>query len=289
MAFKKYTDKNQNKDEKKSFKFKDSFTSYRKTPEEKEQKQQTMANLEKDYEKFLADRIAITKDHLLTKYPTIKTLFEGWVYGVYIAVLDYQQAEEKKGKLYFLFENTPEKTNKYKLSYNIDDKNNCTFNTIDLKDFPKPYMTIVKRHHLNLKNETISVSDFIAAHQYKFDEMSYVYHSDCNRLNNNIKNLIPLEIEQFNKLSDENKKAIAKAYQYIPEKYKTNLKNKAKETVKMEYRACDLYYNHKIPVDKIAITLRNRLKKTDVEKAVRLYNYFRIYALPAKVSPKEEA
>jgi len=45
----------------------------------------------------------------------------------------------------------------------------------------------------------------------------------------------------------------------------------------MEYRACDLYYNHKIEVEKISTTLRNRLNKAEIQRIVKLYTYFKIY------------
>lgn len=251
---------------------------YQNSDEKKEQKQQAMLNFEKDYEEYLVKRIEKTKTFLLNKYPTIKSLIETWVYGVYFAIFDHQQLEEKKGKLYFVFENIPEKDNKYKISYTIDENNNCIFKTDDIKNFPKPYITILKRHHFDFKKETSNVSELICAHMYKFDEMTYVYHSDCNKLNNSIKNLIPLEKELVETLTENYKKDIAKAQQYIPEKYKVEFKNKSKEIIKYEYRACDLYFNHNIAPEKIAATLRNRFKPAEIERTVKLYSYFRIYA-----------
>lgn len=252
---------------------------FRKTPEEKEQRQLDMLKLETRYEQFLATKITEKRNFLQTKYPEIKTLFEGWIYGVYIAILDVQQIKEKKGKLYYLFENINESTNKYKLTYTIDDKNNCVFNASMLKIFPKSYLTILKRHNLSTDKEEYTVSELIAAHIYKLDETAYLHHSDYNKLNNNIKNLVPMEKSFFYGLSDDEQKNIAKPQQYIPEKYKAKLSKKAKDVIKMEYRACDLYYNHRIPVEKIAATLRNRLNKSAVQRIVRLYPYFKTYGI----------
>ncbi len=196
---------------------------FRKTLEEKEQKQLEMAKLESKYEQFLAKKISEKKNILFYKYPEIKTLFEGWLYGVYVAILDYKQEAEGKGKLYYLFENITECNGKYKLAYDIID-NNCFFETAGLKNFPKSYLTILKRHKFDIKIDKSAINDLIAAHACKLD-----------------------------------------------------LKKKPKDVIKMEYRACDLYYNHKIPVEKISATLRNRLKKTDIERIIRLYPYFKIY------------
>lgn len=252
---------------------------YQNSDEKKEQKQQTMLNFERDYEAYLVKRIEKTKTFLFEKHPTIKSLIECWLYSVYFAILDHQQIEEKKGKLYFIFDNIPEKDNKYKVSYTIDENNNCIFNTADIKNFPKPYVTILKRHHFDFKKEQSYVSELICAHSHKFDEMTYVYHSDCNKLNNSVKNLFPLEKELVEQLSENYKKDIAKVQQHVPEKYKLNLKNKTKEIIKFEYRACDLYFNHNIAPEKIAATLRNRFKPAEVERTVKLYSYFRIYAV----------
>jgi len=75
-----------------------------------------MAKLETKYEQFLAEKISEKRNVLLAKYPEIKTLFEGWIYGVYVAILDNQSVIEGKGKLYYLFENIPESSGKYKLN-----------------------------------------------------------------------------------------------------------------------------------------------------------------------------
>lgn len=250
---------------------------FRKTPEEKEQKQRDMLNLEKDYEQFLANKIAEKRNVLLSKYPQIKTLFEGWLYGVYIAILDNQQANDKKGKLYYLFENISESDNKYKLNYTIDNENECVFNVSELKNFPKSYLTILKRHNYDLKKDKSTVSELICAHIYKLDDEMYIHHSDYNKLNNNVKNLVPLEKEYFISLSEDQQKNLAKAHQYIPEKYKIEFKRKPKDVIKMEYRACDLYYSHRLPVEKIAVTLRNRLSRSEIQRVVKLYPYFKTY------------
>ncbi|OGI22961.1 MAG: hypothetical protein A2287_03275 [Candidatus Melainabacteria bacterium RIFOXYA12_FULL_32_12] len=251
----------------------------RKTSEEKEQKQLEMVKLETKYEQFLSKKISEKRNVLLSKYPEIKTLFEGWLYGVYITILDVQQIKERKGKLYYLFENIPESTNKYKLTYTIDDKNNCVFNVSMLKNFPKSYLSIFKRHNFSTDKEETTVSELIVAHIYKLDETVYIHHSDYNKLNNGIKNLVPLEKDFFYGLSDDEQKNMAKSQQYIPEKYKAKPRKKPKDVVKMEYRACDLYYNHKIPVEKIAATLRNRLNKAAIQRIVKLYPYFRVYCI----------
>jgi hypothetical protein len=249
---------------------------FRKTPEEKEQKQLEMVKLETKYEQFLANKITEKRNFLQAKYPEIKTLFEGWVYGVYIAILDDQQIKEGKGKLYYLFENISESTNKYKLTYTIDDQNNCVFSISMLKSFPKLYLSLLKRQHFDIKRDESNISELIAAHIYKLDETVYIHHSDYNKLNNNVKNLVPLEKDFFYGLSDDEQKNIVKPHQHILEKYKTELKKKPKDVVKMEYRVCDLYYNHKIPVEKISTTLRNRVKKADVQRIIKLYPYFKI-------------
>jgi len=249
---------------------------FRKTPEEKEQKQFEMAKLETKYEQFLAEKISEKRNVLLTKYPEIKTLFEGWIYGVYVAILDNQSAVEGKGKLYYLFENIPESSGKYKLNYEIIN-NNCIFKTAELKNFPKSYLIILKRHNFDLKKDESCINELVAAHSYKLDETFYIHYSDYNSLNNNIKNLIPLDKDFFFRLSEEEQKNLAKPQQYIPEKYKAEQKKKPKDVIKMEYRACDLYYNHKIPVEKIAATLRNRLNKADIQRIVKLYSYFKKY------------
>ena len=199
--------------------------SFRKTSEEKEQKHLEMTKLETKYKQFLAEKISEKRNILLSKYPEIKTLFEGWLYGVYIAILDNQQASEAKGKLYYLFENIPECNGKYKLNYKIID-NNCLFETARLKNFPKPYLTILKRHKFDTKKDESTINELIEV-------------LSCKSV-----------IQQ---------------------------KKKPKDVIKMEYRACDLYYNHKIPPEKIAVTLRNRLKKDDVKRIIRLYPYFKIY------------
>ncbi len=250
----------------------------RKTPEEKKQKQLDMVKLEVEYEQYLAQEIAKIKDMLKNKYPQIKTLYEGWLYGVYVAILDNQQAKEKKGKLYYLFNNIPEKTNKYKLSYTIDNENNSIFNIADLKQLPKSYISILKRHHLDLNTEKSNISKLVCAHIYKLEENVYIHHSDYNKLNNSIKNLVPLEKEFFDSLGEEKQKSLAKAQQYIPEKYKLEFKKKAKDVIKMEYRACELYYTHRLPVEKVAATLRNRLDKAAVQRVVKLYPYFNLYS-----------
>ncbi|OGI00706.1 MAG: hypothetical protein A2Y25_11565 [Candidatus Melainabacteria bacterium GWF2_37_15] len=190
---------------------------YRKTPEEKEQKQLEMAMFETKYEQFLAEKILEKKNTLLSKFPEIKTLFQGWLYGVYVAILDQQQAE--KGKLYFLFENIPESEGKYKLNYEIIN-NERVFKPAELKNFPKSYLTILKRQKFDLKKDKAAISELIAAHS----------------------------IEK---------------------------KKKPKDVIKMEYRACDLYYNHKIPTEKVAVTLR--LKRVDVERIIKLYPNFKTY------------
>jgi len=249
---------------------------FRKNPEEKEQKQLEMAKLETQYEQFLAEKISEKKNVLLAKYPEIKTLFEGWLYGVYVAILDNRQAAEEKGKLYYLFENIPESSGKYKLNYEVIN-NNCISKTSELKNFPKAYLTILKRHNFDLKKDEFYINELIASHSYKLDDAFYIHYADYNSLNNNIKNLIPLDKDFFFGLSEDEQKNLAKPQQYIPEKYKAEQKKKPKEVIKMEYRACDLYYNHKIPVEKIAATLRNRLKKADIQRIVKLYSHFKKY------------
>ncbi|MFA6988605.1 MAG: hypothetical protein WC197_00915 [Candidatus Gastranaerophilaceae bacterium] len=252
---------------------------FRKTPEEKEQKQLEMIKLERKYELFLAKKISEKRNLLQAKYPEIKTLFEGWVYGVYIAILDEQNVKENNGKLYYLFENIAESTNKYNLTYTIDDKNNCIFNVSRLKNFPKSYLSLLKRHHFDIKKDESNINELIAAHGYKLDEAVYIHYSDYNKLNNNIKNLVPLEEDFFYGLSDDEQNNMAKPQQYISEKYKTVIKKKSKDVIKMEYRACDLYYNYKVPVEKIAVTLRNRLNKAAVLRTVKLYPYFKTYCI----------
>ena len=193
---------------------------YRKTPEEKEQKQQEMALLETKYEEFLAEKILEKKNVLLSKFPEIKTFFQGWIYGVYVAILDHKQEGEGKGKLYFLFENIPESEGKYKLNYEIIN-DNCVFDPAELKNFPKSYLTILKRQKFDFKKDKSDINELIAAHSIEKEK-------------------------------------------------------KPKHVIKIEYRACDLYYNHKIPVEKIAPTLR--LKAADVQRIVKLYPYFKIYS-----------
>jgi len=257
---------------------------FRKTEEEKERKQHEMISLESKYEEFLAKRISKKRNIFLTKYPEIKTLFQGWVYGVYIAILDNQTAAEakeksgKSGKLYFLFENITESTGKYKLTYDIIN-NNCIFKTSELKNFPKSYLTVIKRHSFDLKKDESCISELITAHSYKLNEDVYIHHCDYNKLNNNSKNLIPLEKTFFFGLNEDERQNLANAQQYIPEKYKTEQKKKPKDVIKMEYRACDLYYHHKIPVEKIAATLRNRLNKAEIQRIVKLYPYFKKYSI----------
>lgn len=251
---------------------------FRKTDEEKEQKQLEMAKLETKYEEYLAKKISEKRNIFLAKDPEIKTLFQDWIYGVYIAILDNHQPKEGKGKLYFLFENIPESSGKYKLAYDII-QNNCVFKTSELKNFPKSYLNILKRHNFDLKKEESSISELITAHSYKLDEDFYIHHCDYNKLNNHNKNLIPLDKVFFYGLSEAEQKSLAKPQQYIPEKYKAEQKKKPKDIIKMEYRACDLYYNHKISVEKISATLRNRLKKADVQRIVKLYPYFKKYSV----------
>lgn len=250
---------------------------HRKTPEEKEQKQNEMSKLETHYEQYLAELTNKKRNTLLTKYPDLKTLYEGWLYGFYIAILDHQEVKEGKGKLFYLFENIPESANKYKISYKIDVENSCNFSLSELKNFPKSYLSILKRHNFDLKQDTANINELVASHIYKLDETAYIHNADYNRLNNNIKNLVPLEKEFFNNLSQEEQKNLAKCQQYIPEKFKVIIKKKAKDVVKMEYRACDLYFNHKIEVEKIAATLRNRLNKANIQRIVKLYPYFKKY------------
>lgn len=249
----------------------------KRTHEEKEQKQLKMLKLETQYEQFLSKKISEKRNVLLSKYPGIKTLFEGWLYGVYIAILDNQQAKEKKGKLFYLFENIPESANKYKLTYTINDQNVCTFNLLELKNFPKSYLSILKRHNFNTISEESTLNELICAHIYKLDETLYIHHSDYNKLNNNIKNLVPLEKDFFYSLSNDEQKNMAKSQQYIPETCQAKPEKKPKDVIKMEYRACDLYYNHRIPVEKISATLRNRLNKAAIQRIVKLYPYFKTY------------
>jgi hypothetical protein len=251
---------------------------YRKSPAEKEQKQKDMTRLETQYEQFLADKITEKRDFLREKYPQIKTLFEGWLYGVYVAILDAQELVDRKGKLYYLFENIPESNNKYKLAYTITEGNNCVFNVGAMKNLPKSYVDILKRHKFNTAREEAPIAELIAAHRYKLDDEVYVHHADYNGLNNNIDNLVPLEITFFKGLSEGEQKSLAKPHLHIPERYKVERKKKPKDVNKMEYRACDLYYNHKIPVEKVAATLRNRLNKAAVLRIVKLYPYFKIYS-----------
>lgn len=196
---------------------------FRKTPEEKEQKQLQMAKLQKDYEHFLSRKTLEKKNVLLSKYPDMKTVFEGCLYGVYAVILDNKQESDKKGKLYYLFENIPESSNKYKLSYEIID-NNCVFDTPALKNFPKTYLTVLKRHKFDIKKDKSEINELISVH---------IAARECQK--------------------------------------------KPKDLIKMEYRACDLYYNHNIPAEKIAATLINRLKKPDIERIIKLYPYFKIY------------
>ncbi|MDD3012423.1 MAG: hypothetical protein PHC34_01825 [Candidatus Gastranaerophilales bacterium] len=253
------------------------FTNFQNKTEDKEQKQLEMIKLESKYEQYLAKKISEKRNVFLAKYPEIKTLFEGWIYGVYIAILDYQQTKEGKGKLYYLFENITESTGKYKLTYHITN-NNCIFKTSELKNFPKSYLTILKRHGFDLKKDESDISELITAHSYKLDETLYIHHCDYNRLNNTNKNLIPLDKDFFYGLSEDEQRSLAKPQQYISEKYKAEQKKKAKDVIKMEYRACDLYYNHRIPTEKIAVTLRNRLKKAEIQRIVKLYPYFKKYS-----------
>ena len=197
--------------------------SYTKAQEEKEQKQLRMAKLQNEYKDFLAQKVSEKKNILLSKYPDIKTAFEGFLSGAYIVILDNKQESDRKGKLYYLFENIPESDNKYKLSYEIID-NNCVFETSALKNFPKSYLTVLKRHKFDIKKGQSEINELLSVHT---DALK------CPK--------------------------------------------KAKDLIKMEYRACDLYYNHNIPTEKIAATLRNRLKKTDIERIIKLYPYFKIY------------
>ena len=250
---------------------------FRKSPEEKEQKQLEMVKLEIKYEQFLAKKISQKRDILLLKYPELKTLFQGWLYGVYITILENYQPQEKKGKLFYLFENISESSNKYKLTYSINDNNEPVFNVSDLMNFPKSYLAILKRHRFDIKKDTSLISELIAAHSFKLDETVYIHHSDYNKLNNNIKNLVPLERTFLNSLNADEQKNLANSQQLTPERYKINISRKPKDVVKMEYRACDLYYNHNIPAEKIAVTLRNRLDKAAVHRTVMLYPYFKIY------------
>lgn len=255
---------------------------YKKSLEEREQeklqKQQTMINLEKDYGNFLSKLVNTKKDNILKKNSGAKTLFEAWIYGVYLSILDNQIVKENKGKLYFIFENIPEKNNKYKINYSINSDGQCLFNMNDLKELPKSYLLILKRHNLNLTEEICSVDKLIASHKYKLDGQEFLYHSDSNKLNNCFDNIIPLDKNEYDELTNNKDKAIAKAVKYIPEKYVVEFNKKTKDIIKLEYRACDLYFNHKIPVGKIAFTLRNRLKKSDIERTIRLYSYFKTYS-----------
>jgi len=198
---------------------------FRKTPEEKEQKQLEMAKLATKYEQFLAEKISEKRNVFLLKYPESKTLFEAWLNGVYVAILDNQQTSEAKGKLYYLFENIPESEGKYKLNYEIIN-NNCVFKIAELRNFPKSYLTILKRYKFDIKKDKAAVNELIEAHSPKSD---------------------------------------------------TPQKKKPKDVIKMEYRACDLYYNHKISPEKVSATLRNRLKKEDVQRIIKLYPYFKTY------------
>ena len=198
---------------------------FRKTTEEKQQKQLEMTKLETKYEQFLAEKISKKRAVLLSKYPEIKTLFEGWLYGVYVAILDSQKVSEAKGKLYYLFENIPESEGKYKLNYEIIN-NNCVFEPAELKNFPKSYLAVLKRNKFDIKIDKSDINELIKAHHYTVD---------------------------------------------------AEKKKKPKDVIKMEYRACDLYYNHKIPPEKIAATLRNRLKKPAIQRIIKLYPYFKTY------------
>lgn len=264
---------------------------YKKSKEErdleKKQKQLDMVQLEKKYEEFLAKKISEKKELLKVKYPEITTLVEGWIYGTYVAILDVQQKTEKTGKIYFLFENISESDNKYKFTYDIGEDGSCTFKTAQLEKLHKSYLDLLKRQKFNFNKEISTLAEFVCAHYYKLNETVYVHHCDGNKLNNNIKNLAPLEKEFFDNLSTEEKNNLPKAHQHIPEYYKVEWKKKAKDVVKMEYRALDLYFNHKIPVEKIAITLRNRMNKAHVLRTVKLYPYFRKYARTIDIDTEE--
>jgi len=252
--------------------------------EQKLQKQIEMGQLDANYEKFLAKRIAEKRTLLLLKYPDLKTIFQGLVYGIYVAILDCQMPDEKSGKLYYFFENIPEASNKYKLSYTINDQNECFFNPALLKNFPKSYVSVLKRNKFDMKDTIASVGALICAHAYKADETAYVHHFDYDNLNNNIKNLVPLEKSFFENLSDEQKKSLPKAQITVAEKYKIEIPKKLKSALKLEYRVCDLYYNHKIEVDKIATTMRNRPNKAEIQRIVKFYTQFKFFTKSSQPS-----
>lgn len=245
--------------------------------EQKLQKQIDMGQLDINYEKFLAKKISEKRALLLQKYPDLKTIFQGFIYGIYVSILDHQLPEEKNGKLYYLFENISESSNKYKLSYTINDQNECIFNPTLLKNFPKSYVSVLKRNKFDMKDEVANVGALICAHAYKTDETAHIHHFDYNKLNNNIKNLVPLEKDYFENLSDEQKKTLSKAQITIAEKYKIETAKKLKSALKLEYRVCDLYYNHKIEVDKIATTMRNRPNKAEIQRIVKFYTQFKYF------------
>lgn len=256
--------------------------------EEKElklKKQIEMGQLDVNYERFMAKKISEKRVLLLAKYPDLKTIFQGWVYGIYVSILDYQPEGEKSGKLYYFFGNIPEASNKYKLSYTITDANECVFNSALLNNFPKSYLSVLKRNKLEIKATELTVRALICAHAYKADSTSYIHHFDYNKLNNNIKNLAPLEKSFFENLEEEQKKNLSKAQIVISEKYKIETKKKPKDILKLEYRVCDLYYNHKIEVDKIATTMRNRPNKVEIQRIVKFYTQFKYFTRKGAEAP----
>jgi hypothetical protein len=157
----------------------------------------------------------------------------------------------------------------------MDNQNNCVFDVAKLQAFPKSYLALLKRSHFDLTQKQSTIGLLLCAHVYSLDENVYVHHSDCDKLNNKINNLAPLDKEFFDNLEEEKRNNLAKVHQYIPAKYKPEVKKKTKEAIKLEYRACDLYYNHDISPDKVSITLRNRLNKAQVIRAIKLYTHFK--------------
>ena len=250
---------------------------FKKSAEEKEQKQLEMEKLESKYRKFLQQKVSAKIQKLKTTLPDAKILFEDWIYGIYVAILDVQEPSAKRGRLFYSFENIPEAENKYKLSYEIDENNNCIFDLSKLKLLPKSYLSLLKKHHFNLINEKSSVKELICAHLYNIDNEVYIHHCDYNPLNNSIKNLVPIEKQKWHELSEVHQKNLKNAAKLINPAHKINFKKKTKDIIKMEYRACDLYYNHRISPEKIASTLRNRLKRADIIRTVKLYKYFKEY------------
>jgi len=255
--------------------------------EQKLQKQIDMGKLDVNYEQFLAKRISEKRNLLLEKYPDLKTIFQGWVYGIYVSILDHQLPEERSGKLYYLFENITEASNKYKISYSIEE-NDCVFKASLLNNFPKSYITALKRNKFDAKklNESVSVGELIAAHVYKIDDTAYVHRFDYNKLNNNIKNLAPIEKDFFDNLSAEQKLNLSKAQIEISENFKIETRKKPKDVLRLEYRVCDLFYNHKIEVDKIATTMRNRPNKAEIQRIVKFYTQFKSFTHKASNAPQ---